>query len=588
MKDEQSILKRKDRFKDFEVQFFIAVNDGAEIFRIKDNEGVLGMLKLYPFMKLSSLRFSPSNELYEIEILKALNHKNIACLKTSGETIINGGKYIYLITEFISGESCLQRLKRQGKMNPYTVILLTIDLLETVGYLHSFEDPIIHNDLTIENVYLNYSENKEIPVITNFSSAIKFSRSTKYFSNELLNPFYMAPEQYSNISLPQSDLFSIGALMYNLIFGIPPWFVESKNRDELLQNIPNARKKQLSFESTNIEEIDDHVLNVIKKALSTELENRYKTAEDFIRDLKRETVVLSVNVKEKHEKTSVKTIKKGNGFRDIAGMEDLIEILTNDVIKVLNEKEEHEKYGLTIPNGMLLYGPPGCGKTFIAEKFAEEIAFNFISVKPSDLASIYVHGSQEKIGKLFDDARENAPSIIFFDEIDALIPSRQGDINHSYASEVNEFLAQMSDCSKHEVFIIAATNRPEKIDTAILRTGRLDKKIFVGPPDDKAREKLFQLYLEKRPTDFSIDLTLLSKKTEFFVASDIKFVIDEASRVALKGKARITQSILEQIIDNFIPSISKEILNYYESLHNKMENKEDISHLRRPIGFRNT
>lgn len=586
MPEAKSILKRKDSFQEYEIQFYLGNNDGAEIYRVKDKSGMLLRLKLYPVNSLSPFRFSADKRLNEIQILQQLNHDKIIKLEGSGETIIDGERYYFLVTNFVSGESCLDRLKRQGRLNPYAVIPIIIELLETIEYLQSFDDPIIHNDITPENVYLNYQDKKEIPVLTNFSSALHFSRSTKYFSNQLLNPLYMAPEQFNNLTLPQSDLFSVGALMYNLIFGIPPWFVEGEERDEMLKKTQVERKRPLSFESNNVEEIDGHIKSVLKKALSLELDTRYKTTNEFIKALKRETITVSEGSDSKQEGRTERKIKKGNGFKDIAGMEELKTILTNDVIKALNEKEEYERYGISIPNGMLLYGPPGCGKTFIAEKFAEEIAFNFISVKPSDLASIYVHGSQEKIGKLFEEAKQNAPSIIFFDEIDALLPNRQGEINHSYASEVNEFLAQMTECGRFDIFIIAATNRPEKIDTAVLRTGRLDKKIFVGPPDLKAREELFHIYLEKRPTDFSIDFSILANKTEFFVASDIKFIIDEASREALLSKSRISQKLLEKVIEDFKPSISKDILSNYEVLRAKMESKEDTTQTRRPVGFR--
>ncbi len=586
MSEEKSILKRKDTFQDYEIQFYLGSNDGAEIYRVKDKSGKLLRLKLYPFENLSPFRYSAGKELNEITILEQLNHEKIIKPQGSGETILNGEKYYFLVTNFVSGESCLDRLKRQGRVNPYAVIPIIIELLETVEYLQSFDDPIIHNDITPENVFLNYQDKKEIPVLTNFSSALHFSRSTKYFSNELLNPLYMAPEQINNLTLPQSDLFSAGALMYNLIFGIPPWFVEGEERDEIIDKIISARKRPLTFESNNIEEIDNHIKSILKKSLSIELDGRYKTPNEFIKALRRETITISEGTEEKQKEAAGRNVKKGNGFKDIAGMEELKTILTNDVIKALNEKEEYEKYGITIPNGMLLYGPPGCGKTFIAEKFAEEVAFNFINVKPSDLASIYVHGSQEKIGKLFEEAKQKSPSIIFFDEIDALLPNRQGDINHSYASEVNEFLAQMTECSRFDIFIIAATNRPEKIDSAVLRTGRLDKKIFVGPPDLKAREQLFHIYLMKRPTDFSIDYAILANKTEFFVASDIKFIIDEASREALLSKTRISQELMEKMIKNIKPSISKEILSNYEGLRSKMESNEDTTQTRRPVGFR--
>lgn len=116
---------------------------------------------------------------------------------------------------------------------------------------------------------------------------------------------------------------------------------------------------------------------------------------------------------------------KNGGFSAIAGMQALKNMLQADVIDIIRNPKEYQKHGLGLPNGMLLYGPPGCGKTFFAERFAEETGYNFRKVIASDLASIYVHGTQEKIGKIFDEARQNAPAILYFDELDAMTPDRE-------------------------------------------------------------------------------------------------------------------------------------------------------------------
>ena len=135
-----------------------------------------------------------------------------------------------------------------------------------------------------------------------------------------------------------------------------------------------------------------------------------------------------------------------------------------------------KKYGIQPLNGILLYGPAGCGKTYIAKNLAEELGFYYIEIKPSDLDSTYIHGTQEKIGKLFQKAEANAPTLIFIDEVDAILPKRDLDnLNPHYAAEVNEFLAQMTDCMSRRIFIIAATNRPNAIDPALRRFGRFDR-----------------------------------------------------------------------------------------------------------------
>lgn len=581
-----NILQKAEDFNGFSIQFYIETNDDAEIYRVKDNEGKIKRLKIYPFETLSQLRFCENNLLREVEILAKINHPSIIKLIENGEVIHKGKKYIYLITDFISGESLLDKLKREGILNPYNAISIAINLLETIDYLHNIDDPIIHNDISLENVILSYL-NGENPILSNFSSAVYFSKSGRTFYSGLLNPYYMAPEQFNGITMPQSDLFSVGALIYHLCFGFPPWFNESSNKDELIHKLLNSRKSELSFFSNHIETFDNYFLDVIKKSLAIDINNRYKSAKEFISALKRESDVQLSSDSMKNEgliKSHSKTAK--NGFADIAGMRELKEILTNDVIKAISEKELYESYGISIPNGMLLYGPPGCGKTFISEKFAEEIGFNFLKLNPSDVKSKYINESEEIIDKIFKEASEHAPSVLFFDEIDSLVPNRDNNLHHMNASTVNEFLAQMSNCGDKGIFIIAATNRPDKIDPAILRTGRIDKKVYVSPPDKKAREEMFKLYLKSRPTDFSVNYLELANKTEYFVSSDIKFIIDESSRFALKSKSRISQEIILKIISDFVPSISKESLKYYEDMKNKLEDKPQQTTTRRPIGFK--
>src|ERR1019366_4691819 len=151
-------------------------------------------------------------------------------------------------------------------------------------------------------------------------------------------------------------------------------------------------------------------------------------------------------------------------------MRDLKAMLERDVVLPLQEPEIYARYRLGLPNGILLYGPPGCGKTFIARKLAEVAGFNFMEVTPGDLASIYVHGTQGKIAELFARAQKQTPCMIFFDELDAMVPNRGGnDVGHHYSSEVNEFLVRLNECGRNGILVIGATNQPEHIDAAVLR-----------------------------------------------------------------------------------------------------------------------
>ena len=233
--------------------------------------------------------------------------------------------------------------------------------------------------------------------------------------------------------------------------------------------------------------------------------------------------------------------KKGGGFVDVAGMERLKAEMTNRVIWILRDREKAEKYRLTPPNGMILYGPPGCGKTYFAEKFAEESQFNFVLVNGSDLGSIYIHGTQGKIANLFKEAEKNAPTIICFDEFDSFVPSRSSMAAEHRPDEVNEFLGQLNNCSKKGIFVIGTTNRLDLIDPAVLRKGRMDLHVEIPAPDEKTRGLIFSLHLKERPVAGDVDCDELARLTDRYAASDIAFIVNEAAMVAALADEPISQ-----------------------------------------------
>lgn len=280
--------------------------------------------------------------------------------------------------------------------------------------------------------------------------------------------------------------------------------------------------------------------------------------------------------------------KVGNGFADVAGMDELKRMVTEGFINVLNHRECAEAYGIRPPS-LLFYGPTGCGKTFFAEKIAEEVGINFMKVLPDDIASTLVHGTQEKKGELFRKAESKAPTLMFFDEFDAMVPRRSNDDRNYQNGEVNEFLCMLNNAADRGVYVLAATNHPERIDKAVLRTGRIDEMIYVDMPDRAARESLFRLALSKLPADDDIDYVQLAVLTGGYNCSDIDYIVKTASRKMFNESIRneslpykkITQRLLETMISSCRPSVSSRDLREYERIRSEFSPNKG----RHTIGF---
>lgn len=569
---------------DYKVLLFVKQGFYAETYRVKGNDGKLYFLKLFNYSQLHKSAFDEDNNILEIELVKSIKHPNLVNYKDSGEIVIENKKYAYLILNFIAGETLSEKIIREKYKSLYDIKIIIIEILEGLKYLHQQANPIIHNEITLQNVMLDLAQGNPKTKIIDFGYSREFHQSSKVFNKEGLNSNFLATECFHNIYSPQSDVFSAGIVLYQLIYNSLPWIVDISKfkgkQSELEDRIVEERKKKIKFPnvSDDIIDFDDDITNIIKKALHTDTEFRFSSADEFIKALKGEVIVddidkIQIQKSDKEpnkKKTTYSSVAKGKGFNAIAGMQDLKNQLQVDVIDALRNPEEYEKYGVTIPNGMLLFGPPGCGKTFFAKHFAEEVGFNFMLIKPSTLKSRYVNATQENIAKMFEEAEENAPTIIFIDEMNELVPNRDSDAHEMSKSAVNEMLAQMDRTGEKGIFIIGATNYPHMIDPAILRAGRLDKKFYLSPPDFEARKAMFEMYLKSRPIDFGMDYEKLANLTNNFVAADIELLVNDASRNALKNKGRISMETLENILKNFKPSVSINELNKYEELRRKM------------------
>jgi len=239
--------------------------------------------------------------------------------------------------------------------------------------------------------------------------------------------------------------------------------------------------------------------------------------------------------------SSVFMIEKPNTrFRDVAGMKGVKEEIKKAIVYPFEHPNLYRIYGKRSGEGILLYGPPGCGKTLIARAAAGELGVSFLSIKVSDILSKWVGESEKNIQLLFEQAYTKSPSIIFIDELDAIGGKRGGSSEGPTRRLVNELLAQMDgiEGTRDKVLILAATNEPWSIDPALRRPGRFTKLIFVPPPDTIARKEIIKIYLKERPIDKDIDYDRLAAITQNYSAADIRQICDEAADIPLRAAMR--------------------------------------------------
>ena len=224
---------------------------------------------------------------------------------------------------------------------------------------------------------------------------------------------------------------------------------------------------------------------------------------------------------------------------------------------------------LSPPRGVLLYGPPGCSKTLMAKALATESSLNFLAVKGPELLSKYLGESEKAIQKIFRQARLVAPSIIFFDEIDALATRRSSATSSGVNDRIlSQLLTEMDGINNaSDVIVIAATNRPDTLDPALMRPGRIDRKIYVPPPDEDSRRQIFLLELRNKPTSSDIDVDTLVKMSSGLSGAEVVAVCSEAAMLAIDSQLlELSQSLLVSALHSIEPQIDAQMLHYYENL----------------------
>ncbi|MBQ8958795.1 MAG: AAA family ATPase [Bacteroidales bacterium] len=565
-------FKKGEKIGKYVIHSFIKKGAVAESYTVLGPDDMMYFMKVYDFRSIPREQLFEGKEVYEIQLCKELNREenaNVVRYVDNGEVKKGNASYHYLVTEFYRGVLLTEAINQDGRFDLEDAVQITLCVLSGLSFIHSCA--LIHNDIHPSNIILQELEDGMLmPTIIDLGHISYMVKGRPTFPVEDLMPFFRAPETFRSVYTVKSDIFSTGALLYYLIFGKSPWEVDLGNKvsdkQALKLAIRKARSHKLVLETEEVK-IPDYMKAILQKALALKPDDRFASAAEFAQALLQQLMpqLVEENLEQPTADSSedqenngpIITFKKGSGsgFDNVTGRDELKEQLRKEVLFALHNPEKAKLYRLPAINGVLLYGPPGCGKSLVLSSFAEELGFHYTIIRGPEMGHIYQEGVLDNLQRVFDAAEIKAPFVICIDELEFLAPNPNAEGEENVTPQISALYGMMNECSKKGILVVATTNRPDLIDQSIMRIGCFDRVFFVPQPDFEARKDIFMDHLKDRPCE-ELDFDELAKMSDDFNAGDITEAVNEAAMTAAYNDVPISQKILIDVLKYKNPTYS--------------------------------
>lgn len=551
------LFKKGEKVGKYTVNDFIKKGASAESYTVYGGDDMLYFMKVYDMASTPKSQLLEGKEVPEIVFCKELNEEkndNVIRFVDNGGVRKGDKEYHYLVTEFYPGMLLNESLEKDGVFDVDDAVQITLCVLNGLSYMHS--KALLHNDIRPSNIMLKELDDGMLsPTIIDLGHVSYMVLGRPNFMMGDLAPFFRAPETYRGIFTPKSDVFSVGALLYYLIFGKAPWEVDLSDcggdKNQIKAKVKEARKEELLLDTDQVH-LPDFLKEILRKSLSLRAVSRFASAAEFFNVLLDRLMPDDIDLPTSEQLEDEFKKGSGNGFDQVAGRDELKEQLRKEVIFALQNPAKAKLYQLLPVNGILLYGPPGCGKSLVAKSFAEELGYNYTVLDASEFGNIYQPGVVDNLQRVFDAGTVKAPFILIVDEIEYLMPAPSDD---NITKERVAALSMMANCSEKGILVVATSNQPEMVDPFLMRPGCIDRVFFVSQPDFEARKDIFKKHLGTRPCD-TIDYDELARLSDDFVAGDITEAVNEAAMTAAYMDVPISQKILVDVLKYKNPTYS--------------------------------